>query len=75
MKFFPLNKDTISLSISSLVAIGFFVAGLSEVLEYFIIKALLFMGFGALFIVAIFFTLKNNTIKNRPEDKPQDDLH
>ena len=75
MKFFPLNKDTISLSISSLVAIGFFVAGLSEVLDYFIIKALLFMGFGALFFVAIFFTMKNNAIKNRPEDKAQDDLH
>ncbi|GAB4157157.1 MAG: hypothetical protein Tsb0033_08620 [Winogradskyella sp.] len=75
MKLFPINKDTIALSSTGFVGIGFFAAGLSNVLGYFIIKALLFLGFGILLIVAIYFTLTNDQKKNRPEVKPQDDLH
>jgi hypothetical protein len=75
MKLFPLNKNSIALSFVALIAIGFFVAGLFNVLDYFIVKALLFSGFGALVIISISYALKNETKKNRPEDKLQDDSH
>ncbi|WP_296386466.1 hypothetical protein [Winogradskyella sp.] len=75
MKLFPLTKNSFALILVALVTFGFFVAGLLKVLDYFIVKALLFIGFGALVIVAISFALKNDTQKNRPEDKLQDDSH
>ena len=75
MKFFPQNKNSIALSFVGLVTIGFFIAGMFEVLNYFIIKALLFSGYGILLIIAINYALKNEAKKNRPEDKLQDDSH
>ncbi len=75
MKPFPLNRNSIALSFVALIAIGFFIAGLFNVLDYFIVKALLFLGFGALVITSISYALKNETKKNRPEDKLQDDSH
>ncbi len=73
MKLFPLNKNSIALLCVALIAIGFFVGGLFNVLDYFIVKALLFSGFGATVIISISYALKNETKKNRPEDKLQDD--
>jgi len=75
MKLFPLNRNSIALSFVGIITIGFFIAGLLKVLDYFIIKALLFSGFVALFVVAINYALKNDIKKNRPEDKLQDDSH
>ena len=75
MKSFPINRNSIALSLVGFVTIGFFIAGLVKVLDYFIIKALLFSGFGLLFIVALFYTFKNDDKKNRPEEKLQDDSH
>lgn len=57
------------------MTIGFFIAGLLEILNYFIIKVLLFIGFGVLFFMAGYYGLKNENEKNRPEDIPQDDSH
>lgn len=75
MRFFPLNKNSIALLIVAIIAFGFFAAGMFEVLDYFIIKALLFTLFGGLLIVAFWHALKNDTKKNRPKDKLQDDSH
>jgi hypothetical protein len=69
MKLFPLNRNSIALLFVALIAIGFFVAGLFNVLNYFIVKALLFSGFGALVVISISYALKNAPKKNRPEDK------
>ncbi len=64
-----------ALSFIALIAIGFFVGGLFNVLDYLIVKALLFCGFGAIVIISISYAFKNETRKNRLEDKLQDDSH
>lgn len=75
MRFIPLNKNSIALIIVAIIAIGFFVAGMFKVLDYFIIKALLFGLFGGLLVIAFWHALKNDTKKNRPEDELQDDSY
>ena len=75
MKLFPLNRNSIALCLVTFVSIGFFIAGLCEVLDYFIMKVLLFTTYGALFVVSILYALKNDDEKNRPEDQLQDDSH
>lgn len=75
MKLFPINKNSIALLGVAALTIGFFVAGMLDVLNYFIIKALLFSSFTALVIIAISYASKNEAKKNRPEDKLQDDSH
>jgi hypothetical protein len=73
MKLFPLTKNSIALSFVVIMTIGFFIAGLADVLDYFIVKALLFSSFGVLVIIAMSYALKNNIKKNRPKDTLQDD--
>jgi len=73
MKWFPINKNTMALLFVVIVTLGFFIAGLFEVLDYLIIKFLLICGFIGLVAVAIFFAVKNR--KKRLEDKLQDDSH
>jgi len=73
MKWFPINKNTIALLFVIIMTLGFFIAGLFEVLDYLIIKFLLICGYIGLVAVAIFFAVKNR--KNRLEDKLQDDSH
>ena len=75
MKLIPTTKDAIALYCVAILTVGFFVAGLLKVLDYFIVKALLFSFFTALVIIAIGYALKNETKKNRPEDTLQDDSH
>ena len=75
MKLIPTTKDSIALTCVVIVTLGFFIAGLFDVLDYLIVKALLILSLGALFVVAIIYAVKNETTKNRPEDKLQDDSH
>ncbi|WP_400079607.1 hypothetical protein [Winogradskyella sp. R77965] len=75
MKFIPITKDSIALTLATILVLGLFVSGLFEILDYFIVKALLFLGFGSLFILALSFALRNESKKNRPEDTLQDDSH
>lgn len=75
MKLIPTSTDAIALTCASILGLGIFVAGLCDVLDYFIVKALLFLGFGTLFVFAIINMIKNETKKNHPEDNPQDDSH
>ena len=75
MKLFPLNKNLIALLLVAALTFVFFVAGLLKVLDYFIVKALLFSSFTVLVIIAIRYASKNEAKKNRPEDKLQDDSH
>jgi hypothetical protein len=65
MSWFPLNKNTIALILVATITIGFFVAGLFDVLDYFIVKVLLILGSVILFGIAFFFGLKNRK-KNHP---------
>jgi hypothetical protein len=75
MNLFPLNKNSIALILVALLTVSFFICGMLDVLDYFIIKSLLFVGFGGLLFLAIYFGYKNGSKKNRPEDKLQDDSH
>jgi len=75
MKLFPVNKNSIALLFVAAITFTFFIAGLLDILDYFIIKSLLFFNFTGLVIVAISYALKNEDKKNRPKDKLQDDSH
>ncbi|WP_296312126.1 hypothetical protein [Winogradskyella sp. UBA3174] len=75
MKLIPINKDTIPLILATVIVFGFFIGGMFEVLDYFIVKAVLILSFCSLFGLALFFAAKNNAKKNHPEDIPQDDSH
>jgi hypothetical protein len=75
VKLIPTTKDAIALICVTLLALGLFISGLFDVLDYVIVKAMLFLGFGALFVAALIFAFKNESKKNRPEDELQDDLH
>lgn len=69
MRLFPLNKNSIALIVACIITIGFFLAGLLDILDYVIVKLLLFLSYGALFIVAVGYAIKNDTKKNRPKEK------
>jgi hypothetical protein len=73
MSSLPLNQNTLVLLLASAIGIGFFLAGIAEVLEYLIIKLLLFGGFGMLLFLAIRAGASNELNKNRPNHNDQDD--
>ncbi|EDP70186.1 hypothetical protein FBALC1_11652 [Flavobacteriales bacterium ALC-1] len=75
MRLIPTTKNAIALYCTTAITFGFFVAGLFKILDYFIVKAFLFLSFGILFILAFNYALKNESKKNRPEDTLQDDSH
>ncbi|SDH27570.1 hypothetical protein [Winogradskyella thalassocola] len=75
MKFLPTSPDAIALTCVTLITLSLFIAGLLEVLDYIIIKGLLFLGFGTMFVFAVNYALKNDKKENRLEDTPQDDSH
>ena len=75
MMLFSLTKNSVAILCVAVLAIVFFVGGLFDVLDLFIVKVLLFLGYGALVTVAISYALKNNSKKNRPEDQLRDDSH
>ena len=70
---FPLNKNSIALIIITVVVLLFFAAGIFGILNYFIVEVLLFGSVVALAIIVSVFLFKSSLIKNRPEDKLQDD--
>ncbi|MDN3492285.1 hypothetical protein [Winogradskyella bathintestinalis] len=74
-QFIPKTKDAIALSAVTAVGFGLFVAGLCDILNFVIIKVVLFLSVGVLFVIASTFAFKNVTKKNRPEDTLQDNSH
>ncbi|NRR92229.1 hypothetical protein HSX10_11685 [Winogradskyella undariae] len=75
MKLIPKSKDKIALTLATLVALGLFISGLFDLLDYLFIKIILFTSFGFLFIIACLYAFKNKAEKNRLEDTPQDDFN
>ena len=74
MKFlFPINKDTISLMSVAIITVSFFVAGILDVLDYFVFKVLIMSGVGILVIITSVLLFKSSLKNNRPEDKTQND--
>ena len=68
-----INRNTITLTGVVIVSLGFFVAGLTNVLDYYIVKILLFTGFSMLLCLAIVTVLQKASKKNRLENSSQDD--
>tara|TARA_R110000796_G_scaffold119892_6_gene234007 strand:+ start:1201 stop:1428 length:228 start_codon:yes stop_codon:yes gene_type:complete len=75
VKFIPKTKDGIALTCVSIIAFSFFIAGIFDILNNFIVQLLIFLLFGCLLAVAIGYAFKNEHKKNRLEDKLQDDSH
>ncbi|EPR73578.1 hypothetical protein ADIWIN_1608 [Winogradskyella psychrotolerans RS-3] len=75
MKISPLSTDAVALVCVTLITFGVFIAGLLDVLDYIIIKGVLFLGFGIMLVFTISCALKNDRKENRLEDTPQDDSH
>ncbi|MFD1064247.1 hypothetical protein ACFQ1Q_13405 [Winogradskyella litorisediminis] len=72
--WFPLNKNTISLSIAGMITILFFISGTLDILDYVIVKILLIILTGGLALIVSVILFKKSLTKNRPEDELQDDL-
>ena len=58
------SKDSFALIYTGIITIGFFVAGVFDVLDYFIVQVLLYIGVSLLFIY-LFFIVTNNKNKNQ----------
>jgi hypothetical protein len=59
-----MNRDALALLYTSIIVAGFFIAGLFNILDYFIVKALLVLGYLVLFIYLIKIVLKDIENKN-----------
>ena len=58
-----MSKNTLALIYTGIITFGFFTAGVLDVLDYFIVKALLFVAVVVLFII-IFMIVNKNENKN-----------
>ena len=58
------NRNTIALVFSGLIVAGFFVSGILDILDYLIVKAILFSAFALLAGHLILTVLKDSENKN-----------
>nr|WP_321233082.1 hypothetical protein [uncultured Psychroserpens sp.] len=58
------TRNTLTLVFSGLIAAGFFISGLLDILDYLIVKAILFSAFTALAIYLILIVMKDSEKKN-----------
>ncbi|MUU78269.1 hypothetical protein [Winogradskyella endarachnes] len=70
-----ITKDSIALIIVTVTAVGFFFAGIFDILNYIIVQVLLFLCLAVLLGLGLNFAIQNEKKENRPKDKLQDDLH
>ena len=68
-----LTRNNVVLGGVVVISMGFFFAGVFDVLDYLIVKILLLTGFAVLFTVAVLVVLDEKRKKNRPEEILQDD--
>lgn len=54
------TKNTLALLFSGLIVAGFFVSGVLDILDYLIVKALLFSAFAALAFYLVLIVLKKS---------------
>jgi len=58
------NRNTLSLVFSALIVAGFFVSGVLDILDYLIVKGLLFSSFALLAVYLVVIVLKDSESKN-----------
>jgi hypothetical protein len=61
------TRNTLTLIFSGLIVAGFFVAGVLDVLDYFIVKVILFSAFGLLAFYLISIVLKDSETESEVE--------
>ncbi len=69
------NKNTLALIATGILTLSFFVAGLLNVLDYFIVKALLFLGLGVWVTYVCIVVLKsseNQSSSSKEKTTPSD---
>jgi hypothetical protein len=54
------SKNTLALIYTGILVLGFFLSGIFDVLDYIIIKLLLFTGFALLGILLVWIAVKEN---------------
>ncbi|RKE94978.1 hypothetical protein [Ichthyenterobacterium magnum] len=59
-----ISKNTLGLIYTGIITVGFLTAGILDVLDYFIVKVLLFTGFAFFGIYMLMIILKNTENKN-----------
>ena len=62
------NKNTLAIICSGILVLGFFFSGVFGVLDYIIVKALLFSGFAIFVSILIYIALKDSEQKKSPQD-------
>lgn len=72
---FPINNNTISLIIVTIITVMFFICAAFGVLEYIIVKVLLITLTTSLGVIVAVILFKKSLIKNRPEDELRDDFN
>lgn len=65
------TKNTLTLLFSALIVVAFFVFGIIGVLDYFIVKVILFSSFGllAFYLICIVFKDAENKIEKESESR------
>ncbi|MCD2259965.1 hypothetical protein [Psychroserpens luteolus] len=58
------NRNTLTLVFSGLIAAGFFISGILDILDYLIVKAILFAAFVLLAVHLTIIILKDSENKN-----------
>lgn len=55
----PFSKNTLALISTGIILFGFFISGIFDVLDYLIVKALLFTAFATLVAILVWIAIKN----------------
>lgn len=53
------SKNTLALISTGIILFGFFISGIFDVLDYLIVKALLFTAFATLVVILVWIAIKN----------------
>ncbi|WP_425075863.1 hypothetical protein [Psychroserpens sp. S379A] len=53
------SKNTLALISTGIILFGFFISGIFDVLDYLIVKALLFTAFATLIAILVWIAIKN----------------
>lgn len=53
------SKNTLALISTGIILFGFFISGIFDVLDYLIVKALLFTAFATLVAILVWIAIKN----------------
>ncbi len=59
------SKNTLALISTGIILFGFFISGIFDVLDYLIVKALLFTAFATLVAILVWIAIKNKQTNSK----------